>query len=93
MKCHDALCAEAHVCLVATTPAADQGMMEIQLQWQLLIFDNLFDGPLKIGHMLLKTDYFRRYPIFDGLSPPKMIRRTVVWDSLFVLIKALKFYF
>ena len=29
---HDALCAEAHACLIAITVAADQGMMQIQLE-------------------------------------------------------------
>ena len=29
---HDALCAEAHACLIAITAAADQGMMQIQLE-------------------------------------------------------------
>lgn len=61
MKCRDALCAEAHVCLISTTTGADQGMMEIQFQWCLLIFRlNLFDGPLKIGYFLYHILYFRR---------------------------------
>jgi hypothetical protein len=42
---HDALCAEAHTCLIAITTTADQGIMQIQLESDSMVLVKALKSP------------------------------------------------
>ena len=42
---HDALCAEAHACLIAITAATDQGMMHIHLESDSMVLVKALKSP------------------------------------------------